>query len=124
MTAHDPGHSTVRTDPSVHAQGRQWLRSGYDLLIEGPNDPSPRRVPLCYSHMTIGSLEGPKPNDIVLDIAGMANRQAILKLISSNLFFNNLNPRFEVTVNGAPCAFCQLQPGDSLNFGSHTITVL
>ena len=124
MTAHDPGHSTVRTDPSVHAQGRQWLRSGYDLLIEGPNDPSPRRVPLCYSHMTIGSLEGPKPNDIVLDIAGMANRQAILKLISSNLFFNNLNPRFEVTVNGAPCAFCQLQPGDRLNFGSHTITVL
>ncbi len=124
MSAHDPGHSTVRTDPGVHAQGRQWLRSGFDLLIEGPSDAPARRVPLCYSHMTIGSQDGPKRNDITLDDPGLANRQAILKLISSNLFFNNLNPRFEVMVNGTACAFCQLQPGDRLTLGNHTITIL
>lgn len=123
MSAHDPGHSTVRTDPSVHAQGRQWLRSGFDLLIEGPHDTPARRVPLCYSHMTIGS-QGPKSNDIVLEAPGLANRQAILKLISSNLFFNNLNPRFEVMVNGTACAFCQLHPGDRVTLGHYTITIL
>lgn len=124
MSPHDSGHSTVRTDPTVHAEGRQWLRSGFDLLIEGPNLESSRRIPLCYSHMTIGSVDGPKSNDITLDVPGMANRQAILKLIAANLFFNNLNPRFEITVNGATCAFCQLQPGDRLELGGYSITVL
>jgi class 3 adenylate cyclase len=74
--------------------------------------------------MTIGTCEGPKDNDIVLAVPDMANRQAILKLIQSNLFFNNLNPRFEITVNGTACAFCQLQPGDRLQIGSHSITIL
>jgi class 3 adenylate cyclase len=138
MSAHDPGeaeiyglevpysddHSTVRTDQAVHSRGRQWLRSGYDLLIEGPRDVVSRRVPLCYSHMTIGTEDGPKDNDIVLEVAEMANRQAILKLIQSNLFFNNLSPRFEILVNGNACAFCQLQPGDRLTIGNHTITIL
>ena len=117
-------HSTVRTDQAASARGRQWLRSGYDLLIEGPRHQTSRRVPLCYSHMTIGTKEGPKDNDIVLDVPEMANRQAILKLIQQNLFFNNLNPRYEILVNGSACAFCQLQPGDKLTVGSHTITVL
>lgn len=138
MSAHDPGeaemprpdrpfsgdHSTVRTDQTAPARGRQWLRSGYDLLIEGPSGAVSRRVPLCYSHMTIGTVNGPKENDIVLPIQQMANRQAILKLIQSNLFFNNLNPRYEIMVNGAACAFCQLQPGDRLTVGDHTITVI
>jgi class 3 adenylate cyclase len=117
-------HSTVRTDQAVHARGRQWLRTGYDLLIEGPRQNASRRVPLCYSHMTIGNAAGPKDNDIVLDVPQMANRQAILKLIQSNLFFNNLNPRFEILVNGAASAFCQLQPNDRLTVGDHTITIL
>jgi class 3 adenylate cyclase len=139
MSAHDHGeaemyglevpyscndHSTVRTDQAAQSRGRQWLRSGYDLLVEGPRSTPSRRVPLCYSHMTIGNSEGPKDNDIVLDIPEMANRQAILKLIQANLFFNNLNPRFEILVNGTASAFCQLQDGDRLTVGEYTITVL
>lgn len=116
-------YSTVRTDQAVHSQGRQWLRSGFDLLIEGPEGSPTRRVPLCYSHFTIGA-EGPKNNDIVLDVPTVANRQAILKLISSNLFFNNLNPKLDVLINGQVSAFCQLSPGDKLSFGPVTITIL
>ncbi len=116
-------HSTLRTDQAVHPHGRQWLRSGFDLLIEGPGDAPTRRIPLCYSHFTIGA-QGPKENDIVLDVAGVANRQVILKLISSNLFFNNLNPSFQVLVNGQASAFCQLNPDDKLSLGGATITIL
>ena len=124
MSFQDPGHSTVRTDPAVHAEGRQWLRSGFDLLIEEPSSDSTQRLPFCYSHMTIGCSNGPKQNDISLETPGIANRQAMLKLIQSNLFFNNLNPRFEMMVNGVPCAFCQLHPGDRLSIGDVTITVV
>lgn len=116
--------ATLATEPSVPARGRPWLRSGYDLLVEHPDRQLSARIPLCYSHMTIGHPEGPKENDIVLEIPGLANRQGILKLIQGNLFFNNLQPRFEVTVNGAPSAFCQLQAGDRLEFGQATITVV
>lgn len=143
MSAHDPGeaeflgfsvnppeapnsndHSTVRAEQTVHSRGRPWLRSGYDLLIEGPHHSPSRRVPMCYSHMTIGASDGPKDNDIVLDVANMANRQVILKLIDNNIFFNNLNPSFEIMVNGTSCAFCQLHPGDKLSLGEHSITIL
>ncbi len=124
MSFHDPGHSTVRTDPAVRAEGRQWLRSGFDLLIDSPEPGLTKRIPFCYSHLTIGGPSGPKRNDISLDSPGIANRQAMLKLIQSNLFFNNLNPKFEILVNGAPCAFCQLQPGDRLSLGNTTITVV
>lgn len=122
--SHSGDHSTVQTDQSVTPRGRQWLRSGFDLVIEGPTLSASRRVPLCYSHMTIGTVNGPKDNDILFDVPEMANRQAILKLIGSNLFFNNLNPRFEILVNGTSSAFCQLQAGDQLTFSEHTITIL
>lgn len=54
----------------------------------------------------------------------MANRQAILKLIDEKLFFNSLNPSFEIYLNDAPCTFSQLEAKDVLRFGDHTITVL
>lgn len=117
-------HPTLRTDQAVSSRGREWLRSGYDLLIEGPEGVPARRIPVCYSHMTIGSEHGPKANDIVLKLPDIANRQGILKVIQANLFFNNLNPAFEVKVNGEACSFSQLGDGDVIQIGSHRITVL
>ncbi len=118
----DSDHSTVRTGQTVSARGRQWLRTGFDLLIEGGG--VSRRIPLCYAHMTIGSPSGPKDNDIVLEDEKLANRQAIIKLIQSNVFFNNLNPGLSIQVNGSDCSFSQLNPGDVLTIGDYKITIL
>lgn len=120
----DDDRSTIQTEPTLGSHGRPYIRSGFDLLIECPRGKPSRRVPMCYSHMTIGSSKGPKSNDITIDEPGLANRQAILKLISSSLFFNNLNPSFETKVNDNPCAYHQLSPSDTITIGEHKITLL
>lgn len=103
------------------AGDRQFLRTGYDLQITGPE--GERRIPLCYSHMTIGSSNGDKPNDIVVDDPGVANRQGLLKLIQGQIYFNNIQPGFAVTLNGAPLVFGQVKDGDELQIGSTVIKI-
>jgi class 3 adenylate cyclase len=120
----DDDRSTLSSEQPTCPQGRKWLQSSWDLLLESSDGSLSRRIPVCYSHLTIGTRFGPKSNDIDFDEPNMGNRQAILKLIDDNLFFNSLNPAFEVTLNGAPCSFAQLNSNDVLAFGSHTITVL
>lgn len=119
--ARGDGHSTVAGERS---EGRQWIQSGWDLLVESNDGKISRRIPVCYSHVTIGSKDGPKQNDIYFNEPGMANRQAILKLIEDKLFFNSLHSDFTVTLNDSPCTFAQLESNDVLNFGKYRITVL
>ena len=115
--------ATLSVDRPSQSEGRKWLQSSWDLLIESP-DGGTRRLPVCYSHLTIGTKHGPKTNDINLAEKNMPNRQAILKLIEDNLFFNSLNPKFPITVNGDPCSFAQLKANDEIGLGDHTITVM
>ncbi len=114
----DQDRSTIRTDQAAFAPNRQWLRTGYDLLVIGPD--GERRVPLCYSHMTLGS-PGRKVNDVVLDGPRVANRQGLLKLIQGQVYFNNIHPQFETRVNGEAATFRQLQPQDEIVFGNFTV---
>jgi len=120
----DKGRSTLSSEQPVGAHGREWLSSSWDLLVESEDGEVAQRYPVCYAHLTVGSPNGPKSNDITLTGEGMANRQAILKLIEDNLFFNSLNPAFEVTLNGSPCSFAQLSADDVLKLGKYTITIL
>jgi class 3 adenylate cyclase len=113
--------STVAGDRS---EGRKWIQSGWDLLVESSDGKISRRIPVCYSHVTIGSKNGHKQNDIYFNEPGMANRQAILKLIEEKLFFNSLSPEFTVQLNNSPCTFAQLESNDVLCFGKYSITVL
>ena len=119
--AKDDSRSTVAADRS---EGRQWIQSGWDLLVESDDGKVSRRIPVCYSHVTIGSKHGPKQNDIYFNEPGLANRQAILKLIEEKLFFNSLSPEYTVKLNDSPCTFAQLESNDKLCFGKYTITVL
>lgn len=115
--------ATLTTEPVDRSNSRAWIQTGFDLLVQGPKSPEVERFPVCYSHLTIGNCEHPKSNDLVISEAGMANRQAILKLIEGHIYFNNLNPSFEILCNDEPCTFCQLQPNDRLQFGAHTVTI-
>lgn len=115
---------TVSGGHHQEKQGRKWIQSGWDLLLESSDGRLSQRMPVCRAHLTIGTGEGPKQNDIYLHEPAMANRQAILKLIDEKLFFNSLNPSFEIYLNDAPCTFSQLEAKDVLRFGDHTITVL
>ena len=115
--------ATLTTEVVDRSGTRPWLRTGFDLLIEGPGQTEAERFPVCHSHLTIGNCQHPKTNDVVLPEAQMVNRQAILKLIEGNLYFNNLNPKFEILCNDEPCSFCHLQANDCLKFGSYTVTI-
>lgn len=120
----DEGRSTLSSEHPVCRQGRKWLQSGWDLIIESSDGLVSSRLPVCYSHLTVGTRRGSKSNDIYLDVPGMGNRQAILKLIEDRLYYNSLNPNFEILLNESPCSFAELNSKDVLRFGDHTITVV
>ncbi|MBI3927883.1 MAG: FHA domain-containing protein [Armatimonadetes bacterium] len=115
--------STIRTDAAVVAADRQWLRTGFDLHIQTPG--GQKRLPLCYSHMTIGcEADGDKRSDIVVEEPGIAARQALLKLIQGQIFFNNTRPSFPIRVNGEVATFRQLKDQDELQLGQTTIRIV
>ncbi|MCA9795289.1 MAG: adenylate/guanylate cyclase domain-containing protein [Candidatus Eremiobacteraeota bacterium] len=117
----DSDRSTIRTDHTVLSSERQWLRTGFDLHLIGPD--GERRVPLCYSHMTIG-CEGEKNNDIVVSAPGVANRQGLLKLIQGQVYFNNIHPAFPIEINGEVATFRQLKPNDELTIASMKVRLV
>lgn len=115
-------HSTLRTDAALFAGNRAWLRSGYDLLIE--DEHQSRRMPLCYSYLTVGRDAADRRCDIALDAKGISGRQAMLKLVKGQVFFTNLDVRVTCTVNGEESAFSQLRDGDVLEVGGARITLI
>jgi len=124
LTQESEGDSRSTVAGQERSEGRKWIQSGWDLLVESADGQLSSRIPVCHSHITIGTKYGAKQNDIYLDEPSMANRQGILKLIEDKLFFNSLNPSYEVLLNGSPSSFAQLEPNDVLQFGRYTITIL
>lgn len=116
------GHSTLRTDAALFAGSRAWLRSGFDLLIE--EDDQSRRMPMCYSYLTIGKDGGDRRCDIILSSADICARQAMLKLVKGQVFFTNLDVRTPCYVNGEESAFAQLRDADVLSIGSARVTLI
>lgn len=115
-------HSTLRTDAALFAGNRAWLRSGFDLLIE--DSQQSRRMPLCYSYLTVGRDLSDRRCDITVEGEGICGRQAMLKLVKGQVFFTNLDVRVTCTVNGQESAFAQLRDGDVLEMGGARITLI
>jgi class 3 adenylate cyclase len=124
MSDHKEGddHSTIRTDAALFAGDRAWLRSGFDLLIDEGGQA--RRVPLCYSYLTLGRDASDRRCDLQLNCSEVQGRQAMLKLVKGQVFFTNLNLQVTCFVNGEECGFCQLHDGDQLRVGRTTITLI
>ena len=117
LTQESEGDSRSTVAGQERSEGRKWIQSGWDLLVESADGQLSSRIPVCHSHITIGTKYGAKQNDIYLDEPSMANRQGILKLIEDKLFFNSLNPSYEVLLNGSPSSFAQLEPNDEGQIG-------
>ena len=115
-------HSTIRTDAALFAGDRAWLRSGYDLLIEESGQS--RRVPLCYSYLTLGRDTSDRRCDVQLSSPQVSGRQAMLKLVKGQVFFTNLDLNVACRVNGEESGFCQLRDGDQLQVGEALITLI
>jgi class 3 adenylate cyclase len=115
-------HSTLRTDAALFAGNRAWLRSGFDLLIE--DERQSRRMPMCYSYLTVGRDLADRRCDITVEAEGICGRQAMLKLVKGQVFFTNLDVRVTCKVNGEESAFAQLRDGDVLELGSARITLI
>lgn len=115
-------HSTIRTDAALFAGNRAWLRSGYDLLIEEASHS--RRMPLCYSYLTLGRDTLDRRCDVALSSPELTGRQAMLKLVKGQVFFTNLDVRLTCRVNGQESAFAQLRDGDLLEIGQARITLI
>ena len=114
--------STVVTQATLVGGDRTWLRSGYDLHIIEPG--CERRLPVCYTHMTLGSANGPKSNDIFLNYPGIANRQGVFKLIQENLYFSNIGPSLTVYINEVESTFRQLNHADEIRIGPARIRII
>lgn len=114
--------STVQTEAALVGGQRVWLRSGFDLQIIEPT--RERRLPVCYTHMTLGHPGGAKTNDIYVEQVGIANRQAIFKLIQECLYFSNIAPETPSFVNGQESTFRQLFDGDEVLIGAVKIRVI
>lgn len=118
-----PGsRSTVQTEATLVGGERTWLRSGFDLHIIEPT--GERRIPVCYTHMTLGSSHGPKTNDIYLNHPGIANRQAVFKLIQENLYFSNVSTATPTFINNVESTFRQLSDLDEVRIGPVRIKII
>jgi hypothetical protein len=65
---------------------REMINTGYDLYVqeEGAQE---RRIPFCYSQMTIGSADGKRRNDIVIESLGVNNRQGMFTFLQGQIFY-------------------------------------
>ena len=100
---------------------REYLRTGYELLISDPEGHS-TRFPVLTGEVTLGG-QGERAVDIKLDASGLANRQATFHFRQGGLFFTNLEPSLPIMVNGVNSTFAPLKDGDQLSFQGYHLTV-
>ena len=100
---------------------RQFIRTGFELLISDPQEQS-TRYPVLTGEVTLGR-PGERPVDIPLSVPELANRQATFHFRSGGLFFTNMQTSLPMAVNGVNSTFTPLKDGDQIHFLGYTITV-
>lgn len=116
-----PDESTVRTETRGR-QGREWIRTGLDLLIVDPAG-NERRVPVSFAQMSLGA-SGAKENDILLEGEGIANRQAMIHYRDGQCYFTNVNTATPALFGGKATTFRQLAPQDEIEVGGFKLRLV
>lgn len=116
-----PDESTVRTETRGR-QGREWIRTGLDLLIVDSAG-NERRVPVSFAQMSLGAT-GAKENDIALEGEGIANRQAMIHYRDGQCYFTNVNTATPAMFAGKATTFRQLAPGDEIEVGGFILRLV
>lgn len=107
--------TTGATRLGPHEESRQWLRTGYEILVIPPGQPS-FTVPLNFERVTLG-CHGPRRNDIELNHPGIANEQAALLYQDGQFVLVNESTTLQVQVNGTSVPRQVLHDNDLLQVG-------
>lgn len=116
-----PDESTIRTETKGR-QGREWIRTGLDLLIVDLQGVE-RRVPVSFAQMSIGA-PGPKDVDIELAGEGISNRQAMLHYRDGQCYFTNVHTAVPAMFAGKATTFRQLAPQDEIDLGGFKLRLV
>ena len=103
--------STLRLD--IGAPKVPWIESDLEVLVI---DAQGRESiwPITRASMQVGSASNPRPNDIVLDGSGAAERQAVLQVRNQNVMFLNFDQRNPAKKGGKAITYCEFLPGEQI----------
>ena len=90
-----------------------WIDSGLELLVIDEHGHQ-STWPVCRSSMQIGSAQCARPNDIILDGPGVAERQAVLQYKNQKAMFLNFAESQPATKGGQAVTYCALNPGEEI----------
>jgi class 3 adenylate cyclase len=105
---------TIKISPS--GKDLPWLDTGLALSVTDA-DGSHSSFPICRSLVQIGLPDSSRPNDVVLNGPGIAERQGVIQYQQGKVQYLNLNDACSAHKDGQVVSLCELQKGDELTLG-------
>jgi class 3 adenylate cyclase len=106
--------STLKLE--TNANKVPWIESDLEVLVV---DAQGRESiwPITRASMQIGSAANPRPNDIILDGAGAADRQSVLQIRNQAVMFLNFDQSHPAKKGGRGITYCEFAPGEEIEVG-------
>lgn len=106
--------STLKLETSANKV--PWIESDLEVLVV---DAQGRESiwPITRASMQIGSASNPRPNDIILDGAGAAERQSVLQVRNQSVMFLNFDQSNPAKKGGRGITYCEFAPGEEIEVG-------
>lgn len=106
--------STLKLE--TNANKVPWIESDLEVLVV---DARGRESiwPITRASMQIGSASNPRPNDIILDGAGAADRQSVLQVRNQSVMFLNFDQSNPAKKGGRGITYCEFAPGEEIEVG-------
>ncbi|MFN8609144.1 MAG: adenylate/guanylate cyclase domain-containing protein [Vulcanimicrobiota bacterium] len=97
-----------------------WIETDLEVLVI---DPQGRESiwPVTRASMQIGSAANPRPNDIILDGAGAADRQSVLQIRNQSVMFLNFDQSNPARKGGKGITYCEFAPGEEIEVGGYRL---
>ena len=110
--------ATLRLD--TNANKVPWIETDLEVLVI---DAHGRESiwPITRASMQVGSASNPRPNDIVLDGAEAAERQAVLQVRNQNVMFLNFDQSNAAKKGGKSITYCEFAPGEEIEVGGYRL---
>lgn len=97
-----------------------WIETDLEVLVV---DSQGRESiwPITRASMQVGSAANPRPNDIILDGAAAADRQAVLQVRNHNVMFLNFDQSNPAKKAGRGITYCEFLPGEEIEVGGYKL---
>ncbi|MBS2035952.1 adenylate/guanylate cyclase domain-containing protein [bacterium] len=110
--------STLKLDTGANKV--PWIETDLEVLVV---DPQGRESiwPITRASMQVGSAANPRPNDIILDGPGAAERQSVLQIRNQAVMFLNFDQSNPARKGGQPITYCEFLPGEEIEVGGYRL---